>query len=134
MGKHIEPLSVRVLLLQMLSYALLFAAQNAGNFAERVLLAPDTTATAALGLSWTAFCLLYAFTINVVNVCQFAVGRCTGKGDDRGARAAAALALLLAAARNVDPSDRAGFTQLYFRVWQLFFLEYAIVPICCLAG
>lgn len=45
-----------------------------------------------------------------------------------------ALALLLAAARNVDPSDRAGFTQLYFRVWQLFFLEYAIVPICCLAG
>jgi homogentisate phytyltransferase/homogentisate geranylgeranyltransferase len=45
-----------------------------------------------------------------------------------------ALALLYLAARGVDPSDRAGFTQLYLRVWQLFFLEYAIVPICCLAG
>ena len=46
----------------------------------------------------------------------------------------AALGLLLAAARGVDPSDHAGFTQLYFRVWQLFFLEYLIVPLCCLAG
>jgi homogentisate phytyltransferase/homogentisate geranylgeranyltransferase len=45
-----------------------------------------------------------------------------------------ALGLLLAAARGVDPSDHAGFTQLYFRVWQLFFLEYLIVPLCCLAG
>lgn len=45
-----------------------------------------------------------------------------------------ALGLLLAAARGVDPSDRAGFTQLYFRVWQLFFLEYLIVPLCCVAG
>jgi homogentisate phytyltransferase/homogentisate geranylgeranyltransferase len=46
----------------------------------------------------------------------------------------AALALLFAAARGVDPSDRAEFTQLYFRVWQLFFLEYVIVPVSCLAG
>jgi homogentisate phytyltransferase/homogentisate geranylgeranyltransferase len=46
----------------------------------------------------------------------------------------AALALLFAAARGVDPSDRAAFTQLYLRVWQLFFLEYAIVPLCCVAG
>jgi homogentisate phytyltransferase/homogentisate geranylgeranyltransferase len=46
----------------------------------------------------------------------------------------AALALLFAAARGVDPSDPAGFTQFYMRVWQLFFLEYAIVPLCCLAG
>jgi homogentisate phytyltransferase/homogentisate geranylgeranyltransferase len=46
----------------------------------------------------------------------------------------AALGLLFAAARGVDPSDRAGFTQLYLRIWQLFFLEYAIVPLCCLAG
>jgi homogentisate phytyltransferase/homogentisate geranylgeranyltransferase len=45
----------------------------------------------------------------------------------------AALALLLLAARGVDPSDRAGFTAFYLRVWQLFFLEYAIVPISCLA-
>jgi homogentisate phytyltransferase/homogentisate geranylgeranyltransferase len=45
----------------------------------------------------------------------------------------AALALLLAAARNVDPSDHAQFTIFYLRVWQLFFLEYAIVPVSCLA-
>ena len=45
-----------------------------------------------------------------------------------------ALALLLLAARGVDPSDRAQFTQLYMRVWQLFFLEYVIVPLSCLAG
>jgi homogentisate phytyltransferase/homogentisate geranylgeranyltransferase len=45
-----------------------------------------------------------------------------------------ALALLFAAARGVDPSDRAGFTRLYFRVWQLFFLEYLVVPLSCLAG
>ena len=46
----------------------------------------------------------------------------------------AALGLLFAAAHRVDPSDRAGFTQFYLRVWQLFFLEYLIVPLCCLAG
>jgi len=46
----------------------------------------------------------------------------------------AALAALWAAARNVDPSDRARFTEFYLRVWLLFFLEYAIVPISCLAG
>jgi len=46
----------------------------------------------------------------------------------------AALALLWLAARGVDPSDRAGFTAFYFRVWQLFFLEYAIVPVACLAA
>jgi len=33
-----------------------------------------------------------------------------------------------------DPSDRAGFTRFYLRVWLLFFLEYAIVPVSCLAG
>jgi homogentisate phytyltransferase/homogentisate geranylgeranyltransferase len=46
----------------------------------------------------------------------------------------AALAVLWAAARSVDPSDRAGFTRFYLRVWLLFFLEYAIVPVSCLAG
>jgi homogentisate phytyltransferase/homogentisate geranylgeranyltransferase len=45
----------------------------------------------------------------------------------------AALALLLTAARNVDPFDHAEFTRFYLRVWQLFFLEYAIVPVSCLA-
>jgi Na+-driven multidrug efflux pump len=96
-GKTLEPLSARVLLLQMLSHALIFAMQNAGNFAERALLAPDTAATAALGLSWTAFCLLSAFTINVVGVCQLVVGRRTGDGDESGARTAAGQGLLLAA-------------------------------------
>ena len=46
----------------------------------------------------------------------------------------AALAALWAAARSADPSDRAGFTRFYLRVWLLFFLEYAIVPVSCLAG
>ena len=38
------------------------------------------------------------------------------------------------AARGVDPSDHAEFTRFYLRVWLLFFLEYAIVPVSCLAG
>ena len=46
----------------------------------------------------------------------------------------AALGLLWLAARGIDPSDRAQFTAFYFRVWQLFFLEYAIVPLACLAA
>ena len=46
----------------------------------------------------------------------------------------AALALLWLAARGVDPSDHAEFTRFYLRVWQLFFLEYAIVPVSCLAA
>ena len=68
MGKSLEPVSLRILLLQMLSHALIFAGQNAGNFAERALLAGDVAATAALGRSWTAFCLLSAFTASMVNV------------------------------------------------------------------
>jgi Na+-driven multidrug efflux pump len=96
MCKAFEKVSAGVLLLQMLSHTLIFAVQNAGGFAERALLTPDTAATAALGLSWAAFCLLYAFTANVVNVCPLVVGRCTGDGDDNGARAAAGQALLLA--------------------------------------
>jgi homogentisate phytyltransferase/homogentisate geranylgeranyltransferase len=46
----------------------------------------------------------------------------------------AALALLWLAARGVDPSDRGEFTRFYLRVWQLFFLEYAIVALSCLAS
>jgi homogentisate phytyltransferase / homogentisate geranylgeranyltransferase len=46
----------------------------------------------------------------------------------------AALALLLVFMRGVDPSDPRNFTRFYMRIWQLFFLEYAIVPISCLAG
>ena len=98
MGKPAEASSARVLLLQMTAHALIFAAQNVGGFAERALLASNTAATAALGLSWSAFCLLYAFTSNVVNVCQLVVGRSAGGGDDRGARTAVGQALLLAAA------------------------------------
>ena len=33
-----------------------------------------------------------------------------------------------------DPTDRVGFTRFYMRVWLLFFLEYLIVPVSCLAG
>ena len=45
-----------------------------------------------------------------------------------------ALALLHLAARGVDPNDREGVTTFYLRVWQLFFLEYAIVPLACLSA
>jgi Na+-driven multidrug efflux pump len=96
MDRSPDPVSVRTLLLQMLSHALIFAGQNAGGFAERALLAGDAAATAALGRSWTAFCLLSAFAASMVNVCQFVVGRRAGAGDARGARSAAGQALLLA--------------------------------------
>ncbi len=46
----------------------------------------------------------------------------------------AALAALWIAARGADPGDPEKFTRFYLRVWLLFFLEYAIVPISCLAG
>jgi Na+-driven multidrug efflux pump len=96
MNKHPETTSVRVLFFQILSHALIFAVQNVGGLAERVLLVTDAAATAALGLSWTAFCLLQAFAVNMVNVGQLVVGRCTGEGDEGGARTAAGQALLLA--------------------------------------
>ena len=35
--------------------------------------------------------------------------------------------------RQADPEDREGFTRFYMRVWALFFLEYILVPIACLA-
>jgi Na+-driven multidrug efflux pump len=96
MGKHPVTFSARVLLLQMLSHALIFAAQNVGGFAERALLAADASAAAALGLSWTLFCLLYTYATSAVTGCQLVVGRHPGDADDRGVRAATGQALLLA--------------------------------------
>jgi Na+-driven multidrug efflux pump len=96
MGKSVESLSVRILLFQVLAHALIFAAQNVGNLAERALLASDTAASVALGLSGTAFCLLSAFTTNLVNVGQHAAGRRTGDHDIRGAQTTARQALVLA--------------------------------------
>jgi homogentisate phytyltransferase / homogentisate geranylgeranyltransferase len=46
----------------------------------------------------------------------------------------AALGVLLAWARTADPGDPAVFTRFYMRVWKLFFLEYALVALACLAG
>ena len=46
----------------------------------------------------------------------------------------AALGLLLGWARGADPDDPAVFTRFYMRVWKLFFLEYALVAVACLAG
>jgi homogentisate phytyltransferase/homogentisate geranylgeranyltransferase len=46
----------------------------------------------------------------------------------------AALALLLGWARGADPEDPAVFTRFYMRVWKLFFLEYALVALACVAG
>jgi homogentisate phytyltransferase/homogentisate geranylgeranyltransferase len=45
-----------------------------------------------------------------------------------------ALALLWHWSRSVDPTDPVAFTGFYMRVWKLFFLEYALVPLACLAG
>jgi Na+-driven multidrug efflux pump len=95
-SKHPGTLSVRVLSVQILSHALIFAVQNAGGLAERALLAADTSAMATLGVSWSAFSIFQAFTANMINVCPLVVGRCTGDLDDDGARAAAGQALLLA--------------------------------------
>jgi homogentisate phytyltransferase / homogentisate geranylgeranyltransferase len=46
----------------------------------------------------------------------------------------AALALLWVWARAADPRDHAAFTRFYMRVWALFFLEYLLVPLACLAA
>jgi homogentisate phytyltransferase/homogentisate geranylgeranyltransferase len=46
----------------------------------------------------------------------------------------AAVGLLWYWSRQADPRDREGFTRFYMRVWALFFLEYLLVPIACLAG
>jgi len=47
---------------------------------------------------------------------------------------AAALLVLLAWARRADPGDPVAFGAFYMRVWGLFFLEYALVPVAVLAG
>jgi homogentisate phytyltransferase / homogentisate geranylgeranyltransferase len=44
----------------------------------------------------------------------------------------AAAALLWYWSRQADPHDRVLFTRFYMRVWALFFLEYALVPLACL--
>jgi homogentisate phytyltransferase/homogentisate geranylgeranyltransferase len=46
----------------------------------------------------------------------------------------AALALLLRWAAATDPGDPAAFTVFYMRVWKLFFLEYALIPLACVLG
>jgi homogentisate phytyltransferase / homogentisate geranylgeranyltransferase len=46
----------------------------------------------------------------------------------------AALALLWAASARTDPRDPASFTTFYMRVWKLFFLEYALVPLAVVLG
>lgn len=44
-----------------------------------------------------------------------------------------AAALLAYWATSANPRDREQFTRFYMRVWALFFLEYLLVPIACLA-
>jgi homogentisate phytyltransferase/homogentisate geranylgeranyltransferase len=46
---------------------------------------------------------------------------------------AAAVALLLWWASSANPRYHAQFTRFYMRVWVLFFLEYILVPLACLA-
>ena len=45
-----------------------------------------------------------------------------------------ALALLWLASTRIDLDDPASFWRFYMRVWGLFFLEYVIVPLACVAG
>jgi homogentisate phytyltransferase/homogentisate geranylgeranyltransferase len=45
-----------------------------------------------------------------------------------------AAALLLHWARTANPRYHTKFTRFYMRVWMLFFLEYLLVPIACLAN
>ena len=47
---------------------------------------------------------------------------------------ALAAALLLYWARTANPRYHTKFTRFYMRVWMLFFLEYLLVPIACLAN
>ena len=46
----------------------------------------------------------------------------------------AALALLWRMSASTDPLDPASFTTFYMRVWKLFFLEYALVPLAAVLG
>ena len=46
----------------------------------------------------------------------------------------AALALLWRMSAATDPPDPASFTRFYMRVWKLFFLEYALVPLAAVLG
>jgi homogentisate phytyltransferase/homogentisate geranylgeranyltransferase len=46
----------------------------------------------------------------------------------------AAAALLFAWARAADTQDKASFTRFYMRVWALFFLEYVLMPLACVAA
>ena len=46
----------------------------------------------------------------------------------------AALALLWRMSAATDPLDPASFTTFYMRVWKLFFLEYALVPLAAVLG
>src|SRR5262249_53744791 len=96
MSKPLESSSLRVLSVQIVSHALIFGVQNTGGLAERALLAADTAAIATLGVSWIAFCLLQAFTVNMVNLCPLFVGRCTGDPGNHRPPAAARQALPLA--------------------------------------
>jgi homogentisate phytyltransferase/homogentisate geranylgeranyltransferase len=45
-----------------------------------------------------------------------------------------AAVLLAVWAKAADPTDRASFTRFYMRVWALFFLQYVLVPLACLAS
>jgi len=46
----------------------------------------------------------------------------------------AALAVALVSASRVDVGSRAGFWRFYMRVWMLFFAEYALMAVACLAA
>jgi homogentisate phytyltransferase/homogentisate geranylgeranyltransferase len=47
---------------------------------------------------------------------------------------AGAVVLLIYWARTANPRYHTKFTRFYMRVWALFFLEYLLVPLACLAN
>ena len=77
---------------------------------------------AALVVAYLGMAVLGPLTIDGADPVVLAVGHL------------AALALLWRWSREADVADTASFTRFYMRVWKLFFLEYAILPLACLAG
>jgi cell volume regulation protein A len=95
------------------------------------------------GMSWELAVLLGAVTSPTDAAAVFSVlrrvplpRRITGMLEaESGFNDAPVVILVTAlAARSADPADHAKFTRFYMRVWLLFFLEYLIVPVSCLAG
>lgn len=86
--------------------------------AERVL----QIGLAALTLAYVGMALVGSLMLDPVQPAVLAVSQL------------AALGVLLAASARTDARDPVSFTTFYMRVWKLFFLEYALVPLAVVLG